>query len=325
MPIKRIHWDGVVGGDYSDLDGITGIEISETYKQPCARARLECEDLGSFGLNDYITLDIGFTTSHSVAFKGYIDTITTTRRPGLYEITARDILKRAIEHWIVTTDLENPWSRSNISAEALVRDLLAEAGITTYVGSVSNFTFGVSSPAEFQLISSWDAVEKINNILAWTCYAEDGTVYFNNTQPTPGTPSFTLTVGDDQEIEQINYDISTENLRNKVVVFGKDGIYAEASAVSPYLPSGFYKTAIVSSELIDSQSMADDAADYNLALYNRLTETLKLDIEGNASIRARDTVTVTEPFTGVNSDWFVYSVQHRVDESGFVTSLHLMK
>lgn len=324
MTIKNLYLS--IGGDYADITEIQSIEVNETFGQPCARFSLETRDTGSFDLNDAITITVGYTGDTGEIFQGYIDEIKSTRRPGTYEITGRDVLKRAIEHWIVTTDLDNPWSRRNISAENLVRDLLAEAGITDYSGETSNFTFGVSGPAEFQLVSVWDSIHKIMNILAWTCYAENGTVYFSSLQPAPsGSPSSTLVVGNDGDIEQINYEYSTENLRNKVVVFGKDGIYAEASAVSPYLPPDFYKTAIVSSELIDLQSMADQAATYNLNLYNKLTEVTRVDIEGRAGIRARQTITVTEPFTGINSDWFVYSVTHRLDESGYVTTLHLIK
>lgn len=316
-----------VGGKYGDMTKIISAEVTEAYKQPCARFRLEVEDLGSFGLNDDITITMGYTGDTAQIFEGFIDSITSTRRPGVYEVAGRDIIKFAIEHWIVTTNLDQPWSRSNISAENLVRDLLAEAGVTDYSGDTSSFTFGVSNPAEFQLVSSWDAVEKICNIIAWRCYAKNGTAYFKNLIPEPsGTPVAYLHSGDGGEITQIGYETSTDNLRNKVVVFGRDGIYAEDSASSPYLPAGFYKTAVVSSELIDSQSMADDAATYNLNLYNRLTEAVRLDILGNPSIRARDTVNVVEWFTGISGDWFVYSATHRMDENGgYTTQLRLLR
>lgn len=316
-----------VGGKYDDVTSIISAEVTEAYKQPCARFRLEVEDTGSFGINDDITITMGYQGDTAQIFEGFIDSITSTRRPGVYEIAGRDIIKFAIEHWIVTTDLDAPWSRSNISAEDLVRDLLIEASVTDYSGDTSNFTFGVSNPAEFQLVSSWDAIERICNIIAWRCYAENGTAYFKDLPPEPsGSPSAYIRRGEGGEIIQIGYETSTENLRNKVVVFGRDGIYAEASAESPYLPAGFYKTAVVSSELIDSQSMADDAADYNLALYNRLTEAVRLDILGDSSIRARQTVNVLEWFTGVDGDWFVYSCTHRMDESGgYTTQLRLLR
>lgn len=322
MSIKNLYID-VPGTGFED---VLGVEVTEGYKQPCARFSIETRSYGDYGLNDYLPINIGYDTSHAQIMYGFIDNITGTRRPGVYEVTGRDVLKRAIDHYIVTIDIENPWSRSNIKAEDLVRDLLLEAGITGYSGSPSAFTFGVSCPAEFNLISSMDAIERICNIIAWRCYAKDGTVYFQNIQPAPsGAPTHYFTTGSSGNIISIQHEQSTDNLRNKVVVFGRDGIYAEASAVSPYLPTGFYKTAIVSSELIDSQSMADDAATYNLNLYNRLTETCKIDVEGDATIRARTTVNVVESFTGISEDWFVYSLTHRFDNSGYFCSLHLTK
>lgn len=324
MSIKTLYIN--ISGDGSGMDDIDSIEIDEGYKQPSARFKITTRSVGTFTLNDQIIIDIGYDTDHAAIMYGYIDSITATDQPGTYEVAGRDIIKRAIEHYIVTTDLENPWSRRNISAESLVQALLSEAGITNYSGDTSSFTFGVNYPAEFQLISSWDAIERICNIIAWRCYAKNDTVYFQNLQPEPsGSPSITLQTGASGNISTVSYEYSTDNLRNKVVVFGRDGIYAEDSAVSPYLPTDFYKTAIVSSELIDTQSMADDSATYNLNLYNKLTEVVKVDVEGNPSLRARDTVECIESFTGVTGDWFVYSVIHRIGNDGYMTTAHLTR
>ena len=324
MSIRNLYMD--ISGDGSGMDDVQSIEIDEGYKQASARFKIETRSVGTFGLNDQIIIDIGYDGDHAALMYGYIDSITATDRPGTYEVVGRDIIKKAIDHFIVSTDLENPWSRRNISAENLVRDLLSEASITDYSGDASSFTFGVNYPAEFQLISSWDAIERICNIIAWRCYAKGDTVYFKNLQPVPvGATAITLQAGTSGNISTISYEYSTDNLRNKVVVFGRDGIYAEDSAVSPYLPTDFYKTAIVSSELIDTQSMADDSATYNLALYNKLTEVVKVDVEGNPSLRARDTIECIESFTGVSGDWFVYSVSHRIGNDGYTTTAHLTR
>lgn len=307
---------------------IVGVNVTEAYKQACARCSFETDDITSVELNDTIVVDLGYTDDHIQIFNGYVDEISISRMPGIYRVECRDIIKRAINHYIVTTDLENPWQRENISAENLVRDLLSTAGITDYSGDASSFTFGTQHPAEFNLVSSWDAVQQIVSIIAWHCYALDGTVYFKELWPVPdGVPSFTFTVGDTGDILRIEYRKSTSELRNKCICFGKDGIYAEASAESPYLPSGFYKIAIVSNELIDTQEMAQGSCDYNLALYNKLTEALHVDIEGNPHVRGRQTVHVTEPFTERDGDWFCYSVQHNlsVNNATFQTSLSLTR
>lgn len=331
--IRNIYVDVSVGG--SSIDPIS-VEVNEGYKQTCSRCTIEAEDIGSSGLNDVVEVDMGYTTDHDSLFYGFVDEISFSRGQSLYTIEARDPLKLAIEHWLVSTDLENPWSKSNIAAEDLVEDLLGEAQVFSYAsysGDASSFTFGTQNPAEFNLMSSWDAVRTINHILAYHCYYKAGTVYFTRMFPEPAgsktSSEHVVSSGDSGNLLFIDYGKNTDNLRNKVVVFGRDDIYAEAKTSSPYLPSTpntFYKTGIVSSELIDTQSMADDSADYNLDLYNRLTEFVRLDMEGNSNIRARDTVEVTETMSGIDEElWFVYSLSHSISSDGFTTSMSLSK
>jgi len=324
MSISNLYYNVNVGGNIID---VLSLETNEGYKQTTARCSIETNSVTGVGLNDTVAITIGYEEDHAILFRGYVDDISESRLPGTYEIACRDVLKLAIEHFIVSTDLENPWSRENIVAENLVRDILLEASISNYSGEVTAFTFGTSCPAEFNLMSSWDGINLICNILAYHCYAEDGTVYFKRIFPVPAAVAEkTFTVGDTGEISYIEYGYNTDNLRNKVVVFGRDGIYAEASVVSPYLPAGFYKTAIVSSDLIDQQSMADAAAQYNLELYNKLTEYAKLSIIGDHTMRCRDTIAVTEPFTEmVAKKWFVYAVTHKIMDNKYTTELNLSR
>jgi len=324
MPARGLYSAVTVGG--VSLDTLS-VEVSEGHKQVTSRCSLETEDITGITLNDPITIDIGYDDSHGVIFVGYVDEIVETRMPGTYQIEGRDVLKRAIDHYLVTTDIENPWSRKNISAEDLVKDLLHEAGIINYVGAVSHFTFGVKCDAEFNLMSSWDAVRTITHIIAYNCYAEDGVVYFKRVLPVPAAiADHSLTIGNLGNLMMIEYVYNTDNLRNRVVVFGRDGIYAEEKVASPYLPADFYKTAIVSNELIDTQRMADRSAAYNLELYNRLTETTRVEAVGNHSVRCRHTIAITEPFTEqVAERWFIYSASHRLDDNGYKMSLSLAR
>lgn len=326
MAHKSLYYNVKINGIAQD---IISVEVNESHGQTCARVSVELERINGFTLNSYIEVDMGYIDSHGIIFRGFVDDISDTRPDGTHRIEGRDVLKRAIEHFLVTTDLENPWSRSNITAEHLVGDLLHEAGIVNYSGDTTLFTFGVTCPAEFNLMSSWDAVNTICNIIAYNCYAVDGIVYFKRITTTPsGPPTFTFksgSPGSGGNVTFIEYSYNTDNLRNKVVVFGRYPVYAEAKEASPYLPSGFYKTAIVSSEMIDDD-MAQRSADYNLALYNKLTETLRVEAEGDYRVRCRKTVRITEPFTGMlNSDWFVTAVTHRISNDGFQTSVSMVR
>ena len=95
--------------------------------------------------------------------------------------------------------------------------------------------------------------------------------------------------------------------------------------------SNYYKTAVIGHPLIQTLTQAQTTADYNLALYNRLTETVNLTIEGNPSVTARQIAELTmSEFTsgepgGDTDNWFIYQVQHQFGTRGYTTNMMLTK
>lgn len=305
---------------YSITGGVEAesIEIVEGYNQPTDRCVIITDDYGGLSLGDTIEVSIGFDSSNGKVFEGIISNISSERLPGKHTIEAENILVRATEHMIVSTDLDNPFQRWNITAEDLVEDLLNEAGITDYAGGVTGFTFATGEiPVEFQLTFAWDAIQQVANVVAWHIYADqNGQVHFEDIDPAPsGSPVATYTTGAAGNLVVVRRSTSTDNLRNKVMVFGYPPITASDSAVSPYLPAGFYKTAIVSSSLIDTQTMADTTASYNLSKWNKLTEVMHVEAVGDYQRHARQTVTVTETFSGASGDWFILDITHSLSNS----------
>lgn len=293
-----------------------GIEVVESYKQPTARCNITTLNYGGLSLGDKIEVSLGFTGDSGKVFEGYIQNINSERLPGYHIIEAEDILIRAAEFLIVSIDLDNPFRRWNITAEALVEALLNEAGIADYTSDVTGFTFATGDiPVEFQLTFAWDAIQQIANVVAWHCYADQsGQVHFEDIDPTPGASVASYTTGGAGNLIVVRRSRSTDTLRNKVIVFGAPPIKAETSAASPHLPADFYKTAVVSSVLIDTQAMADGTASYNLTKWNKLTEALSVEAEGDYARHARQTVTVTEAFTGTTGDWFLHDIAHSFGE-----------
>ena len=316
--------------DYSITGGIeaTEIEVFESYGAATARCSIITPDYGALSLGDTIEVELGFDeTSTGKVFKGIIQSINSERLAGQYTIEANDILIRAVEHMIVSTDLENPWARFNITMEDLVRDLLLEAGISNYEGDVSTFTLATGEvPAEFQFVFAMDAINTVAGIIAWHVYADQtGKVWFKEIRAEPsGAPAAAYTVGGAGNMMMISRNTSTDTLRNKVMVFGEGEIASVASAVSPYLPAGYYKTAVISSVLIDSQWMSDISATYNLAAWNKLTETISVEALGDWERHARETVTVTDTFTGTSGDWFVRDITHSM-ASSYIIRMNLVK
>lgn len=140
----------------------------------------------------------------------------------------------------------------------------------------------------------------------------------------PGDVSeWAFTTGSSGNIISNEYSRSDEDLRNRVVVYGKDPIAAEASIASPYLPADFYKTAVIASPLITTQDMADDTAAFNLELYNRLTRSVSCEALGDYRVHVNDIVTITESHTTVSGLWFIYSMSHSWSDTGYTMRMVL--
>lgn len=278
----------------------------------------------TLGIGDSVTVYIGYVGDNDKIFTGYVKSITKATPPTVKKITAYGEMIRAVDYFLASNDPYNPFSRSNIDAEDLVEDLMAEAGLTNYGYDATSFTFGVQGPVEVNLTSVYDFCRMVSDVLAWHLYADiNGKVWFVDRKPyVMGGDSSSATITG-SSIISASYLESERDLRNRIVVYGFEGIHATASASSPYLPSGFYKSVVASAYWIDTQSMAQLAADYNLALLNRLTKEGNITIIGDSSINARDVITVTETNTSMSGDWYVYGIEHSWSQRGYTTTLTL--
>ena len=74
--------------------------------------------------------------------------------------------------------------------------------------------------------------------------------------------------------------------------------------------------------MIDTQDMAQQAADYNLVLLNRLTETCSLTVLGDPALVARRVITL-DVDEGYDGNWYLYSVTHNLASSGYTCEMEL--
>lgn len=318
---------------YSSVTGTTGvasIDVTQDYGQPTANALIECTGT-TLSLGDAVSVDLGYVGNNANVFQGYLleKRVTRTGDQLSYTLRCRDTLWRAMAMFIASEDPQAPLEYSNIQAEDLVQAMLDLSGISSYSLDSPGFTFAPEEPLEVQLTSAWDMIARVCWLLAWHCYDDMGTIRFVDRKPynVAGDSSVhSFVVGDAGDIVSVApYSISSDKIRNKVVVYGKEGIHATASAPSPFLPAGFYKAEVISApDLIDTQAMAQDIADYNLDLLNRLEKTITATVVGTPGVSARDVVTFTEAQTGVSADWFVYSCTHRMSDT-YTTDMTLVQ
>lgn len=296
---------------------VISVDLVESYKSLSRVCTINCVST-TLSLGDSVVVDMGYSDAHGVVFTGILKKISKSAPDNSITLTCFDVLVKSSDYFMASDDPEAPFSRSNIDAADLVDALLEEASITTFTPVATNFIF---TDVEFNLTTVADAINQINNIIAYHIWADsNGAIYFEDRRPyimLGDTPTHTFITGSNGNILTSEYSRSDDDLRNRVVVYGNDPIVATESAVSPYLPAGFYKTAVIASPLITTQSMADDSAAFNLELYNRLTRTVSCEVLGDYTLHVNAIVTVTEAHTGISGDWFVYNISHTFSDSGY--------
>lgn len=337
----------------TDTSYIESINISEAHSSSTAIATVKAFDT-DLDIGDDIAVNLGYTDNCPEVFTGYVKRIEKSSPDELYTITANDVMVRAIDYFIVGANPEQPYTYNNITGEALITEVMQMAGLYDLDIEPTNFTFGINNPVEVNLVSSYDYAKMICDLLAYELWADpDGTIRVANRKPyvmIAGSPDEhqpgfhadpwdgypSLGTFEDTGILNLTIGVHEKDLRNKIVVYGKDELSASASSAESYdpliessrqiLPDGYYKAAVLASPLIEDGTFAQNACDYNLALYNRLSYELPLTLEGSPSIHARRVLTINSSIdTDINKMWYVFQMDHAWGKGGFTTNLLLRR
>jgi len=334
MTAKRLY------ASVTNTSHIQSVAVTSSQDTSTSMATIEAET-SSLTLGDYVTVDMGYTDNHEVVFTGYVKQIDKRTPESLYSITCADVMTRAMDYFIAASDPDNPQKFRNIRAEDFIEELMSQAGLNDFTCPIpSSFTFGVTREFEVNLVPVYEYCRAICDNLTWAIWADStGTVHFENRKPYPmdagvnqpgwppagdtTTPDFTFT-----DVISLDMALTTseKNLRNRVVVYGAGDIHAEASREVAELPADFYKTSVLGAgEMVDSQSLAQQIADYNLDLFCRYTEQIRVTLAGEPSLRCRDIVGASAERLGILGTWFVEMCDHSLSKAGYVTSLGLRR
>jgi hypothetical protein len=332
---------------FCTITGTTNVincSVNESHGASTSTAIIEVEST-TLDIGDEIEIIMGDESSSGRVFTGYVKQIDKKTPTSTTSITANDKMVRAIEYYVVSSDPEAPFTRSKIQTEDLIRELLTMAGLTGFDMGTTYFQIANVGEVEVNLVSSYDYCHGLANLITWHLWCDrNGVIHFKNRKPS-------VMYGDSGQVgdvaDQFGYSYGTlmlnayniisltkttdeKDLRNRIVVYGS-GVEAEASAVSPYLPSGFYKTAVIGASLmLDTQAGCQQAANYNLQLYNRLTTKASCAVAGlynQYTLGARTVLQISanEVFPSIPNDskWYVYTCEHSFSSSGYITSLEL--
>ena len=167
----------------TNCTGILSVSVTNNHDNPVSTAIVETRST-TLGLGDYVIIDAGYTTDHAQLFAGYVKTVERKVPENIYVLTIYDVLVRAQDFFIASSNPQSPLTYSNKSAESLVQDLMALAGLTSFSATATAFTFGTKNPFEVNLVSTYDYCKTIADTLTWTLWADqNGTINFKNRKP----------------------------------------------------------------------------------------------------------------------------------------------
>jgi hypothetical protein len=328
--------------------GITNIisaSVVESHGSPTAVATIEAEST-TLEIGDEISVVMGDEVSSGSVFTGYVKQIEAKSPFTSVSITANDKMTRAVDYFVAPSDPNNTYKRSAIQTETLIVDLMAMAGLSSIDCDTTYFQLASTGELEVNLVSVYDYCKGLSDLLTWTLWCDrDGVIHFRNRKPflmygTSGQVGDNVADSVDPlkpedsifsaEVINLSSKVDEKNLRNRIVVYGS-GCQAEASLASPYLPGGFYKTAVVGAQLmLDTQAGCQQTADYNLQLYNRLTNSASCVVAGKNyqwKLQAREVTSLVVhdkyPAIADNTMYYIYSAEHTFSSAGYTTTLDL--
>jgi hypothetical protein len=317
----------VLSATVTNTSDILSINVSDSHTSPTAIAQVTAVST-SLDIGDSVTIVMGYSGDTFTALTGFVKDIELKEPEMFYTISIANVMIRAMDYFIAAPSPTEPYTWSNISAEDLIQAVLELSGLTNFDMEATSFTFAISNPVEVNLTSSFDYARFISDIIAFNLYADNsGTVKLVNRRPYPVGGDTSVATFGHSSILSATYGVSDRDLRNRVIVYGTGDIHATASASSPYLPAGYYRTVVVAAPgVIDSQSMAEQAAAYNLDLLNKLTYRLSLSLIGYTGLFARSVVTINLPELGItNQKWYVFAIEHNWSRTGYITNVELRR
>lgn len=319
-PVCKVTYRG------AQVNYVESVDLQRAYDQPCATAKVVISMPIQPPPDNSSLLQIshGYDGYYKYVFTGYIDSMTRGRFPDTWELSCRDVLKKAVDTWLddqgkVTPD-GSAATYNQQQAETVVSDLLSKAGLTVEAGT-SSFTVGDIHETQFKLVSIMDAVQQVADLIGWRVWADpEGNVYFQYQRPLPST-SPTWTYRYNKNILEYTFETTDRDTRNRVVIVGYQApdsdtpIRAAVHADSAYINSPEYRTATVSSELIDTQDMANWMAEWMLDELNHLKLIWNGKVVGNPLLDVGRTIRVIDNMAipVVNRDMFIFSLTSHID------------
>lgn len=306
----------IAGGD------VSSDFISLKTEQDICRLAQTCEvtlnaTSGTHAYDPWDTLVIVINGTNRLT--GYVTDAEKTM-DGTYIIRGMDKMKLAIETFLD----EEVRVEEELDAGYWIDYWLKEVGITTSGSVATGRTVPMTLPDE----TGWQYVNVSDIILECLGYAGGGYAVIVDsdgvaqiTEKTTGAGGHTFASGDN--LLKLSRSQDDSWYRDRAVVFGTtsgswvDGTWIPGEFTVVAEAGSGNRTAVLSSNQIQSQASAEDLADDILNFFDEYLDVKRCLIVGDESVWLGDGATVSEGWSGYNGTGLVTSIETTVDDAGF--------
>lgn len=273
--------------------------------------------------NAEIMVEQGYGTDLVQTFKGLIDSPDMTTFPQQITVSARDMLKKALDQTVTGSTGNHVLTYTNSTVESIFISLCTFAGIAYGTVEATGLTI---VRKEFSWESFADAMQWLAELVGFEVVADElGIVHFRRDwYPDTGVSVYTFQEGVD--IINLGYKIDDRDLYNKVVVHGRDvdGNVIEYAANVPgadYWRLPAHKILKLDASECDTlaklQTIAERAIYLMMSRFRR-TRFLAIGVPG---LQIGDLVNVIESSTTISEVYRVTDFNSDMDEKTYTMDI----
>ncbi len=268
-----------------------------------------------------VEVNLGYNGLTRRRFTGFIEDDGRRVWPYAKEISAAGYMRWA-ERLTPTT-----LTYSSQGAQSIITDLLTEAGVPyANIGGDDTTLATVEDIVLAKRQSYISLIEQIDE--PWLCrtfdWLPDGTVRrLQMTELPAAGAKWAYTYPGN--VLSLDNPLTVREVKNRVEVKGLDDVEAYRRADSPYVDPDHDEIHEVSSDLIETDGVADDVALLQMPTVNRLTRRVVIRVAGNPLLDPGDTISLDAATVGINTEnLWLEEIDDQFDDYGYFSQLTLV-
>ena len=284
--------------------------------------------------NKEIVVKQGYGSELLTTFTGLIDSVSMSTFPQTITISARDMMKPLLDHYLRNAEFLYTLTYTNMTVEHIWENLMILAGVEYNIIEETGLTI---SEKTFSWETYGDAISWLDEIAGFETYCDEfGKMNFvRDGRPVDVTVAYEFEEGVD--ITRLGYEINDNDLYYTVAVYGKspevldenDEVVTESMVIyfAKQLPQATYwnissgKVLRIDAPDADTLAKCEIIADKAIYLMQTRARQVTFETIGIPHLQRGDFIQVTESSTTISEIYRITDISTSQDSSGYRMTL----